>query len=83
MLTAAEKKWLACLQEVLDACPSKRLGFYTIGDQTVEVYDKRRDAKIDAVLESRGASDFGPAVSKCKAHLGSISFPSQVHSTAA
>lgn len=83
MLTAAEKKWLTSLQEVLDACPSKRLGFYTIGDPTVEVYDKRRDAKIDATLESGKATDFGPAVSLCKAHLGTISFPSQVHSTAA
>ena len=39
-LTKAETKWLEELQALLDACPSKRLGCYTIGDPSVTVFDK-------------------------------------------
>lgn len=37
-LTAKEKAWIAEVNEVLARCPSKRLGFYTIGDPQVEVF---------------------------------------------
>lgn len=38
-LTKAEQKWVDELQAVLDRCPSERLGFYTIGDNNVFLYD--------------------------------------------
>ncbi|EMK1274663.1 hypothetical protein V8M30_000246 [Serratia marcescens] len=45
-LTAAERKWLNEVQKVLNRCPSTRLGFFTIGDKDVFVYDKRLDKQI-------------------------------------
>ena len=39
-LTAAEKKWIAQLEQVLASCPSKRLGAYTVGDADIYLYDK-------------------------------------------
>ncbi|CNH83583.1 Uncharacterised protein [Yersinia frederiksenii] len=38
-LTAAEKKWVKQVNALLAKCPSKRLGFYTIGDNDVMLYD--------------------------------------------
>ncbi len=38
-LTKAENKWLEDLKAILASCPSKRLGFYTIGDPGISVYD--------------------------------------------
>lgn len=80
-LTAGEAKWIARLQKVLDACPSQRLGFYTIGDADVTIYNKKLDAEIGETQDSLGY-DFGAAVQKHDAHLASVTFPSQVHSTA-
>ena len=34
-LTAEERKWVKQVQKVLDKCPSKRIGFYTIGDNNI------------------------------------------------
>lgn len=81
MMTRDEKVWLKKLQEVLEQCPSSRLGFYTTGDRTVSVYDKTRQHDIDALMDRRNF-DFGPAVEKVGADLGAIRFPSSVHSTA-
>lgn len=61
-LTTAEKKWIAAMQVVIDACPSKRLGCYTIGDNSIEFFDKPaneawlaaqplKDTEIDVGLE--------------------------------
>lgn len=77
--TKAEAAWLRELQEVLDRCPSKRFGFFTIGDHDVAVYDRTKDAKIYAELDRRG--DFCQAVDKLDARIGSINFPFNVHST--
>ena len=42
-LTKKERAWLNELQEVLDRCPSpKKIGFYTIGDKSIYLYDLRR-----------------------------------------
>ncbi|MBO1561834.1 hypothetical protein [Yersinia pseudotuberculosis] len=38
-LTAAEKKWVKEVNALLAKCPSKRIGFYTIGDNNVMLYD--------------------------------------------
>lgn len=39
-LTPAEKKWVNQLQEVLNLCPTKRLGAFIIGDHDLSIYDK-------------------------------------------
>jgi len=80
-LNAAEKKWIADLQAVLDACPSKRLGFYTIGDPTVSIYDLRKEKQINDAQDRGG--DFCQAVLAVGAEIDvSLVFPSNVHSTA-
>ncbi|MBB2478478.1 hypothetical protein HEP04_023535 [Escherichia coli] len=39
-LTKKEQAWLSELQNVLDRCPSpKKIGFYTIGDKSIYLYD--------------------------------------------
>lgn len=81
-LTKLENAWLARLQEVLDSCPSNRLGFYTTGDRDVLVYDRSKEAKINGLLDGGSASDFCIAVSNLNAGLGSVTFPSNIHSTA-
>jgi hypothetical protein len=83
-LNAAEKKWIAELQAVLDACPSKRLGFYTIGDPQISIYDLRKEEKIGEV-QDRGL-DFAAAVEKAGAEIDGtfvhLDFPACVHSVA-
>ncbi|KXV06556.1 hypothetical protein AD930_07980 [Acetobacter malorum] len=62
-LTKAEKEWLDRLQAVLSDAPSDRLGFYTIGDCDVFVFDKTRWADIENHIESTPKGmDFAPAV---------------------
>lgn len=81
-LTAAEQAWLTRLNEVLAECPSPRLGFFTIGDPSIHVFDKRREQEANTMMEEKHR-DFG----LCCEELGilsprSILFPSAVHSTA-
>lgn len=81
-ITQAELKWLIRLQKVIDACPSKRLGFYTIGDSEVVLYDKTRDDEINAISDSSN-KDFCVIVDELDAGFGvQLVFPSNVHSTA-
>lgn len=77
-LTKAERAWLKQLQDVLSACPSNRLGFYTSGDRDVTVYDRRLDPAIETI-EGDGFSTFGQAAYKAHAVLGSAVFPANVH----
>ena len=39
-LTAAEKKWLKDLEQLLNSCPSTRFSAYTVGDAYLMFYDK-------------------------------------------
>lgn len=80
-LNKKEQAWLDELQEVLERCPSDRLGFFTIGDNDVFVYDKRLDKQMDELQES-GSRDFGQIVNDLDAGFGALVFPSSVHSTA-
>lgn len=80
-LTKIEQKWLDDLQAVLDRCPSKRLGFYTIGDRSVTVFDRSKEGQIDALMMSGAENFFCQAVDKVGADLGQICFPANVHST--
>ena len=81
-LTKAERKWIDDVQALLSACPSKRLGFYTIGDPDVILYDLTKEAKIEAVMDENDRFDFGSAVEKAGAALHEyLVFPACVHST--
>lgn len=88
-LTIQERAWLHKLQVLLDACPSERIGFYTIGDPDVSIYDRTKDEEIDDLMD-RGNHDFGYAVEKAGAGIepaagGSVyflRFPANVHSVA-
>jgi hypothetical protein len=80
-LTKAEKKWVSDVQKVLNKCPSERIGFYTIGDRTVQLYDKTRDDEITD--RSDDLTDFHFVVKSFEADISeSLEFPSNVHSTA-
>lgn len=81
-LTKAENKWLEELQEVLNRCPSKRLGFATAGDRDITVYDSSFSDLICKTLEHEGG-DYIPTATKLGAVLGAINFPALVESTAA
>lgn len=50
-LTKAEQKWVEEMQGVLDRCPSERLGFYTIGDPVIHLYDRSHQKEIEAVQD--------------------------------
>lgn len=76
-LSESEKAWIKRLQKTLDACPTKRLGFYTIGDCDVSIYDNR----FDDIINETESGEFCSAVHDCDAHLGEVIFPSPVHST--
>lgn len=79
-LTDEESKWLKKLNALMKKCPSDRLGFYTIGDPYVEIYDKSFDREIDDIMMNSN-KDFGPTVHELDAKLGTIKFPSNVAST--
>jgi len=66
-LTKKERDWIAELQSVLDKCPSRRLGFFTIGDKDVTVYDLDKRGEIDALQYRKGNYDFCTAVQELDA----------------
>jgi hypothetical protein len=80
-LTKEEAAWVRKVQRLLNNPPSDRLGFYTIGDNDVTVYDSSLQAEIDARYDQM-EGDFGNAVEDCGAFLGVLNFPNNVHSTA-
>lgn len=46
-LTKKELAWLDEVNAVLDRCPSpEKIGFFTIGDPVIGLYDLRRDKEI-------------------------------------
>ena len=76
-LTKEEAAWLKKLQKVLSACPSTRLGFYTIGDAQITVFDLDKQEEIDVI----DAGFFCQQVEEADARLGVIDFPSHVIAT--
>jgi hypothetical protein len=76
-LNDEERAWVKRVQKLLNSCPSDRLGFFTIGDRSVEIYDKSYDEEIEA-----HGRDFCQGVRAVGAHLAELTFPSNVHSTA-
>lgn len=83
-LTKKEQAWLSELQDVLDRCPSpKKIGFYTIGDKSIYLYDLRRMDEITEALDNRSSMDWCVAVHDMNAGFDEkILFPSSVESTA-
>lgn len=81
-LTKKEQAWLDELQEVLNRCPSKRLGFATSGDRDITVYDGSFSDLIFKMLEREGG-DYIPTADKLGAVFGVINFPAPVEPTAA
>ncbi|EFO6296694.1 hypothetical protein O5836_14210 [Escherichia coli] len=83
-LTKKEQAWLSELQDVLDRCPSpKKIGFYTIGDKNIYLYDLRRMDVIMEALDNRSSMDWCAAVHDMNAGFDeTILFPSSVESTA-
>lgn len=82
-LTKTEKEWVIRLQKILSEAPTKRLGFFTIGDRSVSVYDRTFDESIDQYQEIHPNAEFCNAVSAVTGGvLATLDFPSSVHSTA-
>lgn len=81
-LTKSEKAWVAKLNAVLSECTSTRLGFATIGDHDLTIFDQPKRDKIEKAME-RDNGDFVPTAIK----LGLVAderiyFPNAVESTA-
>lgn len=83
-LTKKELAWIEKVQKVLDECPSERIGFYTVGDPMVFLYDRRKEHDIWKFMNTgRNRDDFGPAAIKLGADFGYyLTFPAPVESTA-
>ncbi|GAB3438246.1 hypothetical protein [Insolitispirillum peregrinum] len=83
--TEEEIKWLKKLQKILDACPSKRLGFFTIGDRDVFVTDEEKINKYEeengSFLLKSGFGEYCHLVEKADASIATLKFPANVHST--
>lgn len=78
-LTKAEKAWIAEVQAVLNKCPSKRIGFYTIGDPQVYLWDMDKKKNV---FGHKG--DFSPAVKDADAEFElHLDFPTPVESVSA
>ena len=65
-LTKKEKAWVKKVNEVLQECPSERLGFFTIGDPELFIFDVSKLSKIGDIMDRKN-SDFGPACVELKA----------------
>ncbi|MEI7222232.1 hypothetical protein [Pectobacterium carotovorum] len=78
-LTKKETEWVAEVQDVLNRCPSpEKIGFYTIGDPSVMLYDLRKSEEIFSA-----GLDHCVAVARLKAGFDEVLFfPSPVESTA-
>ena len=83
-LTKKELAWIAEVNAVLARCPSpKKIGFYTIGDNDVSLYELRLANEVMSALDSRNSADWCTAVQKINAGFDeTIYFPSAVESTA-
>jgi hypothetical protein len=79
-LTKEEAAWVRKLQKVLNQCPSTRIGFYTVGDPSVSLYDTAFNQQIDD-LQNAHPIEFGQAVADLDADLGNVIFPNNVCST--
>lgn len=77
-LTAEERKWVRRVQKALKDCPSKRIGFFTIGDPQVTLYDLDKYEEIPR--RERDNKDLVCLLEKYDLKLDdeSLFFPNQV-----
>lgn len=81
-LTKEERTWVNKLNKLLSQCPSKRIGFATIGDCDVTLFDVTQYNDICDALD-RGCADFIPTAEQMGAVFDQVlTFPNQVESTA-
>ncbi|QKJ88067.1 hypothetical protein PMPD1_3137 [Paramixta manurensis] len=82
-LTKAELAWLEALQELLNKCPSKRIAFFTVGDDFLGLHDANRENEIAAELDKNGG-EWSSAAQNIAADFNGfcLNFPNSVHSTA-
>jgi hypothetical protein len=82
-LTKAETKWLADVEKLLLACPSKRIGAYTVGDDMLFVYDKEVcDSWLAENRLPRDGLDADALHRRAGSHLGRISTGFKIDSCA-
>tara|TARA_R110000850_G_scaffold36594_1_gene96670 strand:- start:553 stop:813 length:261 start_codon:yes stop_codon:yes gene_type:complete len=82
-LTKKEQAWVNKVQKVLNECPSKRIGFYTMGDNDITLYDVIKDDEIRELLNTNNCSDWGPCVEQLNAGFNeTLDFPNPVESVA-
>lgn len=82
-LTKSEAKWLADVEALLLACPSKRLGAYTVGDAQLHIYDKEvSSAWLAANRLPRGGLDASEQHRRAGSELGRIFTGFQIDSCA-
>jgi len=82
-LTKAEKAWLVEFQELLNRCPSKRIAFFTVGDNFIGLHDKNREQEIGD-HQGRNGGEWCSAAQDLGADFDGVTlnFPNAVHSTA-
>ncbi|MEM7975230.1 hypothetical protein Q4R45_19680 [Morganella morganii subsp. sibonii] len=77
-LTKEEIKWVEKVQKALNECPSKRIGFFTIGDSDLTLYDNTKMDEIMSYFDA-GKLEYGGSVEKADALFGrSLVFPNCV-----
>jgi len=81
-LSKAEINWLKRLEKLLMNPPTKRIGFYTIGDANLQAYDSRFEDHIHHRLDNGLSSDFCVATSDLDVDLMSVKSAVNIHSTA-
>lgn len=80
-LTKEEKAWVRKVNALLAKCPSDRLGFYTVGDCNVSIFDRSKEGDINALTDLLG--EFGSNAEYLEARaVETLEFPHNVHSTA-
>jgi hypothetical protein len=82
-LTKAERAWLDEFQALMNRCPSKRIGFFTIGDPVLCLHDATREDEIGEERDENGG-EWCSAARRLKADFGgeTIDFPNAILSTA-
>ena len=78
--TKAEKEWMKKLEKLLCNPPSDRMGFFTIGDRFLSVYDLTKEPEINQIMDRKGV-DFCIVVHELEASLGTIRSQANIHST--
>jgi hypothetical protein len=81
-LTQQEKSWLKKLEKLLLNPPTNRLGFYTIGDNHLSVYDLSRENEVLEYQDKNPNYDFCMAVNDLAADFGDIRSACAILSTA-